>query len=65
MGDAKLNLRSWSLNSVKLTIIANKENTAERAMTVNMLGLQWNPTSDKLHLSEKSSILANEHLMTE
>ena len=36
----------------------------ERATTVNVLGLRWNPTSDKLHLSEKSSILAHGHLTT-
>ena len=64
MGEARLNLRSWSSNSAKLTNLANKENTAERAMTVNVLGLQWNPTSDMLCLSEKPSILAHEHLVT-
>lgn len=64
MGEARLNLRSWSSNSAKLTAIASKENTVERATTVNILGLRWNPTSDKLHLSEKSSILAHGHLTT-
>jgi len=64
MGEARLDLSSWSSNSAQLIAIANKENTAERATTVNVLGFQWNPTSDKLHLSEKSSILAHEHLIT-
>ena len=64
MGEPRLNLDSWPSNSAQLTTIANKENTAERATTVNVLGLRWNPTSDKLHLSEKSSILAHEHLIT-
>ena len=50
MGEARLNLRSWSSDSTKLTTIANKENTGERATTVNILGLRWNPTSDMLHL---------------
>ena len=52
-----------STNSAALTAISQKENT-ERARTVNVLGLRWNPTSDKLHLSEKSSILAHGHLTT-
>jgi len=43
MGEARLNLRNWSSNSVKLTAIASKENTMERATTVNVLGLRWNP----------------------
>ena len=64
MGEARLDLSSWSSNSAQLIAIANKENTAERATTLNVLGLQWNPTSDKFHLSEKSSILAHEHLIT-
>ena len=37
MGEARLNLWSWSSNSSKLTTIANKENTVERAKTVNVL----------------------------
>ena len=61
MGEARLNLRSWSSNSAKLTTIASKENTMEKATIVNILGLRWNPIN-KLHLSEKSSILAHGHL---
>jgi len=64
MGEARFNLCSWSSNSTKLTAIANKENTAKRATTVNVLRLRWNPTSDEFHLSEKSSILVHEHLIT-
>ena len=37
MCDAKLNLRSWSSNSVALTTIATTDNTAEEASSVNVL----------------------------
>ena len=73
MCDARLNLHSWSSNSAELTTIAIKDNTADRARTVNVLGLRWNPTSDKLrwnptsdklHLTDKPSILLYDHLVT-
>ena len=64
MCDARLNLRSWSSNSVALTTIATKGNTAENAVSVNILGLRWIPGSDKLHLAAKPSILTNDHLVT-
>ena len=64
MCDARLNLRSWSSNSVALTTIATKDNTAEKAVSVNILGLRWIPGSDKLHLAAKPSILTNDHLVT-
>ena len=64
IGEARLNLRSWSSNSAELTAAATKDNTAEGALSVNVLGLRWNPTSDILHLAEKPSILAYDHLVT-
>ena len=56
MCDAQLNLCSWSSNS---TAAAIKDNTAERALSINVLGLRWIPTSDKLHLAIKPHILPN------
>ena len=64
MCDARLNLRSWSSNSAALTTTAIKDNTAEKASSVNVLGLRWIPESDKLHLAAKPSILINDHLVT-
>ena len=63
MCDAKLNLRSWCSNSVALTTIANTDNTAENASSVNVLGLRWIPALDKLHLAAKP-ILTSDHLVT-
>ena len=63
MCDARLNLRSWSSNSTELITAAIKDNTAEKALSVNVLGLRWTPTSDKLHLATKP-ILAHDHLVT-
>jgi len=64
MCDARLNLRSWSSNSAALTTTAIKDNTIEKASSVNVLGLRWIPESDKFHLATKPSILTNDHLVT-
>jgi len=64
MCDARLNLRSWSSNNAALTTTAVKNNTIEKASSVNVLGLRWIPESDKLHLATKPSILTNDHLVT-
>lgn len=47
----RLNLHSWFSNSTELTIAAIKD-TAEKALSVNVLGLCWTPTSDKLLLNQ-------------
>ena len=60
MDDARLNLRSWSSNSTELTTAAVKDNTAENALSVNVLGLCWSPESDKLYLAAKPSILTHD-----
>ena len=61
MYDAQLNLHSWSSNNSELTTAAIKDNTAEKALLINILGLRWNPMSDKLHLAAK---LLQDHLVT-
>ena len=57
MCDTWLNLCSWSSNSAEL-------NTAEGAQSVNILGLRWTPTLDKLHLATKPYIPIYDHLVT-
>jgi len=64
MCEGRLNLRSRSSNSTELMTAATKDNTAEGALSVNVLGLHWNLTSDQLHLTEKLSILTYDHLVT-
>ena len=57
MCDPQLNLCSWSSAAIK-------DNMAEKALSVNVLGLRWTPTSDKLHLAAKTYLLAHDHLVT-
>jgi len=40
MCEAKLNLRSWSSNSAELITVATEDNTAEEALSVNVLELR-------------------------
>ena len=60
MCDAKLNLRSWSSNSVALTTIATTDNTAKKASSVNVLGLRWIPALDKLQLAGKPILTSDQ-----
>ena len=48
MDHAKFNLRSWASNSQTLQSLAKKEGTADTETTVNLLGLQWNTSTDTL-----------------
>jgi len=48
LSSANFNLRSWSSNSMKLKDIAVQENTSDDNTLVNILGLCWNPTMDKI-----------------
>ena len=64
MSSANFNLRSWSSNSAELKGIANRENTSNNNTSVNILGLRWNPTTDKISLATKSSILSINDLIT-
>jgi len=64
MCSARFNLRSWSSNSIKLKAVATRENTVDDNMSVNILGLCWNPITDELSLNMKPSILAHDHLVT-
>ena len=64
MSSAKFNLRSWASNSTELKIIASQEGTSDDNTTVNILGLHWNPNTDKISLAAKPSILTHDDLIT-
>lgn len=64
MSSANFNLRSWSSNSTELMNIASQDNTSDKSKSVNVLGIRWNPTTDTISLAAKSSILANDDLIT-
>ena len=55
MSQGKFNLRSWTSNSSLLQARTAEDNTNEKSEKVNILGLQWNPTTDNLALAESSS----------
>ena len=57
MSHGKFNLRSWASNSSLLQARTAEDNTNEKSEKVNILGLQWNPTTDNLTLAESSSNL--------
>jgi transposase InsO family protein len=54
MSQGNFNLRSWSSNSPLLQARAADDSTDEKSESVNILGLQWKPTTDKLTLVENS-----------
>ena len=53
MSKANFNLRSWASNSPKLQTIVQKENIADASQVVNLLGLHWNISSDKVSFIPK------------
>ena len=53
MSKANFNLRSWASNSLELQTIVQKENIADASQVVNLLGLHWNTTSDKVSFIPK------------
>ena len=64
MSQANFNLRSWSSNSTMLTSIATQEKTSDGGNSINILGLRWNPTTDKIMLATKSPPLTSDILIT-
>lgn len=64
MSSTNFNLRSWSSNSAKLKAIATQENTSDDSSTVNILGLCWNMSTDKILLAAKSSTSVHDNLIT-
>ena len=53
MIQAKFNLRSWAFNSPQLQAIMVVEGTADLDVTVNLLGLLWNTSTDTITSTPK------------
>jgi len=54
MYKANFNLRSWASNSQQLCTIAQTSKVIDENDTVNILGLHWNTTEDRLYFIPKS-----------
>jgi len=57
MGQAKFNLRSWSSNSSHLQSLAKPEGTADKELTVSLLGLLWSTSTDTITFSPKQFLI--------
>ena len=53
MSEANFNLRSWASNSSKLQTIVQREDIAGASQVVNLLGLHWNTSTDKVSFIPK------------
>ena len=53
MRQAKVNLRSWSVNSRQLKGVTMEDKTSDSSTTVRLLGLRWNPSTDILSLATR------------
>ena len=59
MNQGKFNLRSWESNSSLHQARTSEDNTNEKSEKVNVLGLQWHPTTDDLTFAEGSTSTPN------
>ena len=64
MAQGKFNLRSWASNSKQLCSRADDEKTNDQRDEVCILGLQWNPSTDKITLTQNGSHLNQNLPMT-
>ena len=53
MSDANFNLRSWASNSQPLQAIARDSQVIDENQLVNVLGLYWNTTEDRIYFIPK------------
>ena len=53
MSQAKFNLRSWSTNSDQLREVSRGDNTSDPNLTVGLLGLRWNTSTDVISLAAR------------
>ncbi|XP_065904082.1 uncharacterized protein [Dysidea avara] len=60
MSEARLNLQAWASNCTQLNTLAQQENVADSTILVNVLDLQWDTVTDKLHFIPKM-ILPQKH----
>ena len=61
---AKFNLRTWASNSQSLNNLTQQNKTADETNPTNMLGINWNISTDKLSLTPKRLIPADTTLIT-
>ena len=64
MAKGKFNLRSWASNSQQLRSHVTQDHTNDNSHEVGILGLQWNPTNDKITLTQNSGNLTQKLPMT-
>ena len=64
LSEAHFNLRAWATNSPQLRDITQKEKTADTSTPNNILGMLWNPVSDQLSLTPKSTLIPGNSLTT-
>ena len=64
MSDANFNLRAWASNCPQLSTLAKQDKVADENTTVNILGLQWNTSTDTLSFPTKTIISDNTTLIT-
>ena len=53
MSEVNFNLMSWASNSPKLQAIIHKEKVADANLLVNLLGLQWDISTDQISFIPK------------
>ena len=61
---AKFNLRTWASNSQHLNNLTQQDKTADETNPTNILGINWNTSTDKLSLAPKRLIPADTTLVT-
>ena len=61
---AKFNLRTWASNSQSLNNLTQQNKTADETNPTNILGINWNISTDKLSLAPKRLIPADTTLIT-
>ena len=61
---AKFNLRTWASNSQNLNNLTQQNKTADETNPTNILGINWNTSTDKLSLAPKRLIPADTTLVT-
>jgi len=54
MLEANFNLRSWASNSPQLQAVVQEQKVAGSNKMVNILGLYWNVSTDRIHFSPRS-----------
>ena len=64
LAEACFNLRAWVTNSPQLRAITHKERSESTTIPSNILGLNWNPISDKISLASKKLTITNSLLLT-